>query len=232
MDRPEGSTMYCPPRRRLTLKDTMLLVAATAVGVAWARAGWDWMYVSRTEKNLAIPPRWEPYDRAVRTVPALIPCVATCTVALLALRLSRPRQRMHRVVLQPGTAACIVAALGLIVGAVDFGSSTFWWWALKAERMPISRVAFHSMEYLFQATSRIAVALAAVWLILAASRRFRPEPSWIDRLGRVLGALWIAVAICRGWSELAQLMNDTSSSGLWPLLLKNLVRSQFSPLAR
>jgi hypothetical protein len=88
------------------------------------------------------------------------------------------------------------------------------------------------MEYLFQATARTAVALAVVWLILAASRRFRPEPSWIDRLGRVLGVLWITVAVCRGWSELAQLMNDSSSSGLLPLLLRNLVRSQLSPLSR
>jgi hypothetical protein len=219
-------------RRRLTLKDAMILVAATALGIAWAKGGRDWMYLSRTEKNLAVPSRWEPYDRIVRAVPELTPCLATCTLALLALRLGRPRARLHRVALQPGTAACIAASLGLAVGAIDFGLSTFWWWALKGERMPSSRVAYHSMEYLFQATARIAVAVAAVWLILAVSRRFRPEPSWIDRLGRAMGVLWIAAAMCRGWSELAQLMNDSSGSGLLPLLLKNLVRSQFSPLSR
>ncbi len=32
-------------RRRLTLKDTTVLIAATAVGIAWARGGWDWMYI-------------------------------------------------------------------------------------------------------------------------------------------------------------------------------------------
>jgi hypothetical protein len=160
------------------------------------------------------------------------PCLATWTLALVALRLSRPRPRVYRVALQPGAATCIAAALGLIFGAVDFALSTFWWWALHGERLPWGRVASHSMEYLFQATPRIAVAVAAVWTILALSRRWRPEPTWIDRLGRFLGALWIALAICRGWSELAQLMNNGSASGLLPLLLRNLVRGQLSGLSR
>jgi hypothetical protein len=218
--------------RRLTLKDGMILVAATALGIAWAKGGWDWMYLSRTEKNLAIPPVWEPYDRAARALPALLPCVATWTVSLVALRLSRPRPRLHRVALQPGAATCIAAALGLMIGAVDFALNTFWWWVLQGERMPWNRVAFHSMEYLFQATPRIAVAVAAVWTILALSRRWQRESSWIDRLGRFLGALWIALALCRGWSELAQLMNNGSASGLLPLLLRNLVGGQLSGLSR
>ncbi|MFO0955968.1 MAG: hypothetical protein U0800_00720 [Isosphaeraceae bacterium] len=37
--------------------------------------------------------------------------------------------------------------------------------------------------------------VAAVWLVLALSGRWRPEPSWIDRLGRLVGAAWIACAI-------------------------------------
>lgn len=37
--------------------------------------------------------------------------------------------------------------------------------------------------------------VAAVWLLLALSGHWRPERSWIDRLGRVLGLVWIAGAI-------------------------------------
>ena len=37
--------------------------------------------------------------------------------------------------------------------------------------------------------------VAAVWLLLALSGRWRPEKSWIDRLGRLLGVVWIACAI-------------------------------------
>jgi hypothetical protein len=38
-------------------------------------------------------------------------------------------------------------------------------------------------------------AVAAVWLMLALSGLWRPERSWIDRLGRFLGVVWIACAV-------------------------------------
>jgi hypothetical protein len=37
-------------------------------------------------------------------------------------------------------------------------------------------------------------AVAAVWLVLAMSGRWRPEKSWIDRLARLLGATWIGIS--------------------------------------
>ncbi len=151
---------------------------------------------------------------------------------MLALRLIRPRPRVHRLVLQPGAATTITATLGLLIGTADFGLNTLWWWLLKGEATPWRRVAFHSMEYLFEASSRIAVGLAAVGTIMLLCRRFRPERSWIDRTGRVLGFLWLALAVCRGWSELANLMNDTSSTGLLPILLRSLVRGRFYPLSQ
>jgi hypothetical protein len=36
-----------------------------------------------------------------------------------------------------------------------------------------------------------AAAVAGAWLVLALAGWWRPEPGWIDRLGRVLGFLWI-----------------------------------------
>ncbi len=88
-------------RRRLTLKDTTILIAATAVGIAWARGGGNWMYLARVAQNTAVPESWRPFDRLVRSLPAALPCLATWTVALLVLRLSRPRPRLDRVALQP-----------------------------------------------------------------------------------------------------------------------------------
>jgi hypothetical protein len=216
-------------RRRLTLKDTTILIAATAVGIAWARGGWNWMYIARVAQNTAVPESWRPFDRLVRSLPAALPCLATWTVALLVLRLNRPRPRLYRLALQPGAVATITATVGLFIGAVDFGLNTLWWWLLRNEATPWRRVAFHSMEYLFEASSRITVALIAVGTIMLLSRRFRPERSWIDRTGRIVGLLWLTLAACRGWSELANLMNDNSSGGLLPILLRSLVRSRFSP---
>ncbi len=31
-----------------------------------------------------------------------------------------------------------------------------------------------------------------VWVMLAVTRKWQAEPSWIDRAGRLLGVLWIA----------------------------------------
>ena len=37
--------------------------------------------------------------------------------------------------------------------------------------------------------------VAAAWIALAVAGACRPEPSGIDRAGRVLGAYWIAIAV-------------------------------------
>jgi hypothetical protein len=45
--------------------------------------------------------------------------------------------------------------------------------------------------------SRIEPAVVASWVALALARRWRPEPSWVDRAGRALGAYWIALSLYR-----------------------------------
>jgi hypothetical protein len=40
-----------------------------------------------------------------------------------------------------------------------------------------------------------AIAVGSVWAVLALDRRWRPEPKWLDRLGRILGAYWLADAV-------------------------------------
>jgi hypothetical protein len=39
------------------------------------------------------------------------------------------------------------------------------------------------------------MAIAAVWIVLALGRRWRSAPIWADRVGRLIGAGWIAFAI-------------------------------------
>jgi hypothetical protein len=34
--------------------------------------------------------------------------------------------------------------------------------------------------------------VAGAWLTLALARRWRPAPTWPDRLGRLVGVLWVA----------------------------------------
>jgi hypothetical protein len=37
----------------------------------------------------------------------------------------------------------------------------------------------------------VPVAILGAWSALAICGRWSPEPSWIDRLGRILGVFWI-----------------------------------------
>jgi hypothetical protein len=40
-------------------------------------------------------------------------------------------------------------------------------------------------------TAAIGPMIAGAWSILLLSRRWRPEPGWIDRMGTIIGACWI-----------------------------------------
>lgn len=40
-----------------------------------------------------------------------------------------------------------------------------------------------------------AIAVGSVWAVLALDRRWWPEPGWLDRLGRILGAYWLVDAL-------------------------------------
>jgi hypothetical protein len=41
----------------------------------------------------------------------------------------------------------------------------------------------------------VGAAVLLVWLVTWASGRCRPEPSWLDRAGRILGAAWVCIAL-------------------------------------
>ena len=46
---------------------------------------------------------------------------------------------------------------------------------------------------------RIVFTVAGAWLALALSRSWRPEPCWIDRIGRILGICWFVETACAFW---------------------------------
>jgi hypothetical protein len=41
----------------------------------------------------------------------------------------------------------------------------------------------------------IGLAVLMAWIVLKVRRQWKPEPSWIDRLGRLLGWGWIAMIL-------------------------------------
>jgi hypothetical protein len=121
------------------------------------------------------------------------------TVALVALRLLPPRPRRRRLFAPPGAVACVVAtcmvALDLAHHAIIMIDDY-----LKYPQPQHFAVRWHEMEMRALSTvasTSVGFAIAAAWIAMALARRWRPERSWIDRAGIIVGCLWIALVAIR-----------------------------------
>jgi hypothetical protein len=114
--------------------------------------------------------------------------IALGMVCLLAMRLRRPRPNLRSLSRQPGAVACAAAAAAMAAGGIVVLSllrPVDDWYFLQDHPE-----AEHPWQIV---VSRVSMAVPAAWFILAWSGRWRSEPSWIDRMGRVLGAYWIGL---------------------------------------
>jgi hypothetical protein len=200
-----GKAAIATRPRRFTLADAMVLVAATAVGLALARA-FSGMVFPTSSSFLyggAVPGPLPGLAPLSRRIVLGWPVVAMATLALVGLRLRRPRPPGRRLFAPPGVSACMVAAAvmalealstaslsipgffkaplpGTLAGLLEDGRVRQMWWTVHA-------TVADSVSY----------AVIAWWLAMALARRWRPERSWIDRAGRAVGLLWIALPLLR-----------------------------------
>jgi hypothetical protein len=186
------------PERRFSLLDAMILIAATAVGLAIARRWTQLADVTR----LFLSPDEGPLPvlaSLTRRIVLSWPVVAMWTLALVALRLRRPRPRGRRLFAPAGVVACLVAAvvMGLEFAQVVFIETEDW---IQYPHPRHTAARWGEFEYRAihtTATTSIGMAVAAAWVALALARRWRSERSWIDGAGRVVGSLWILLLLLR-----------------------------------
>jgi hypothetical protein len=153
----------------------MVLVAATAIGLALARARIDhafWMFSG--------PARFSD--------PASL-FLLVFTVVYIPIRLRGPRPSLLRLMRQPGTAACAAVVIVMTIDEII--------WILYCVRNSYSAAQTQPMFWRVN-SDHVPPAVAAVWLGMLFSRRFRPEPCWIDRFGRAIGFLWL-LKLAIGW---------------------------------
>jgi hypothetical protein len=185
--------------RHPTLADAMILVAALAGALAATRLA---------TADLAWVLFQQPFFAVYLGTALVLPVLACLSLALLVIGLRPPRPRLRRLVLRPGMAACLASCLVLAVIAAWAGL-----WAL-AGRPPLgsswtlysqsgSGVSSRSVvlaaawmpSFLTRFADRPGYAVAGAWLILVCAGRWRPDPNWIDRAGRLLGLGWILTSL-------------------------------------
>jgi hypothetical protein len=100
------------------------------------------------------------------------------TLAFFVVRLRRPRPSWRNLVRQPG----FVAALAMVFGL-------FWIYGLLCWLVPERADPFTTPFVAVGAT------VAVAWAALVCCRRWSAEPGWVDRVGRLLGATAIGIAL-------------------------------------
>lgn len=186
--------------RRFSISDAAVMTAATAVGLAWyATADRDIVLA-----HLAAAWPGGPDARRVVTTLAVDawfcwPMAFVWSLAALALSLRSPRPRLTRLMRQPGfVASCSVAVVGLLLvlpvlvadAALDFASPLTPW----------GHVTFD-----WETANAAGLAVAAGWVVSWLAGRWRPEPSWTDRMGRALGVYWVAMVPAYLWISLSNM---------------------------
>jgi hypothetical protein len=205
--------------------DGLIAIAVTAIGLAWAMAGWSQTLRSIPAWSWTRKPNpyfWfggDPLYSSVRSLMVTAIYVGTTLaapwgVALLILRRVRhpltPFWRARR----PGALACLASTvcLGLILIWQTISPS---WEDLHlligppSEIRTIASFPLHDrnpeipwrmnpdpfLHTAIQMPRLAGFVVAGAWIALVLAGRWRAERSWIDRLGRGIGVFWILAAI-------------------------------------
>jgi hypothetical protein len=169
---PTTSARSAPKSR---LGQLMLLIAAVAIGIVGMRNCDTEMRVMQIDRR-----------HIVNWIVLPSPLLMSLATTLMLAGLLPPRSPLHDLCRRPGFTACWVTTLVMTIGAV-----------VMLVTNPVKITSFDglircfSFGYFWPTTGRIGIGVLIAWTTLALTGCWRPEPSWIDRAGRVLGVAWI-----------------------------------------
>jgi hypothetical protein len=180
----------------------MALVAATAIGLGLARGMRDELW-SQTNMSVAVGSVGAILLAVARWMVLGLPLVMAWTVALLLLGLRRPRPRLGDRIHRPGTTACGAATLAMALGAANLTALM----AVVRASVTITQkdnwIVECMVEGLLQGigidVSMPGVAVTVAWATLALGGHWKPAQHWLERVGRLLGVVWIAFMVVAPW---------------------------------
>ncbi len=153
--------------RRFRLVDGMVVIGSIAAGLALNR------YASKYDP----PPEDSPwFFLAFRLVSANL---FFLKIAVVVLSLSPPRPRLSLLVRRPGFIACLALMLSDFIDLV------------KISKYIIFNNNRFDDIYELMIYGRGSNSVLVAWGVLAIVKGWRPDSSWLDRLGRLIGILWI-----------------------------------------
>ena len=167
----------------LKLKDLLVVIGATAVGLAILRAiSSDFTDHLPGSKASGVIWSW-PLAACNGYMMAGV-VVAMWTVTALYLRLRPPRPRLRRLARRPGFAM----ACGAIVTYLTVWAAMGGYMAFKAKSSPDLN------DCLIIASLPTGFAAGSAWFLAALGARCRPGPDGLDRSAWLLGLYWLGLA--------------------------------------
>lgn len=201
--------MPAPRCRPFTVLDGMILVAATAVSIVLLKIAVGYFgafYGPFSEPHDLTDGSDIPYLGSITglircgSVPVLLPA----SLALLVIRLRKPRPALRRLARQPGFAACSVVALIVTIDLMcrlvtwfswslysDWGSVPFARWLWHMEHRVMTFAEWYRTQPLMYIHPLLAAAVTAVWAAMAIGHNWRRERGWIDWIATTVGGLWV-----------------------------------------
>ncbi len=203
-DEPGAASIRRPSvTRRLHTADAMILLTAIAVGTAlsfWIGA-WSVASDSQTRAASIVDGTREHAlndpgsgrgraevvsELALHVINLSVPFLAMLSLGLIPIQLLRPRPRLRRLARRPGTAATYATVVALVHAVLFY----------LLQRLAIDRMGdmfvFETMFVVRCLPVLVGFAIVSSWTTLLIAGRWRAEPTWIDRLGRIVATAWIA----------------------------------------
>jgi hypothetical protein len=196
----EGTSMSPNRSRRMSLLEAILMVGSAAVGFGLFELSHRTLFkglIWIADSGFPNIQSWSTLEALVTCSDItvfLLPVIIPWTFLLILLRMRSPRPSWRRIWRQPGMAACLVAVFAWLWTAVALLL------AMNVEHIARARrvitPADWAQKYLSdEVFMYVGLAVAAVWVVQYSSGRWRRSADWIDMLGRVVGALWVAIGL-------------------------------------